>query len=247
MASGLRVVRIESQVLRSWRVVLPAHRQERLQESSMLASLLLLAAHALVASPTGNTGSDDPPVRVWFNADGNYGFADRAKVYVKAPTEGYLLVVRADDEGTVRVLFPLDPKDDQRIAAGKKYELKGRGGREAFIARDSVGHGTVLAAISSSPFLVDRFALDGHWNTRALSALKKKGDDAETLLRNVVEQMKPAGEPFEYAVATYVVSERYARARYASPYDYRWVYDPVWGYRRVGIGFGYWGYRPWYW
>jgi Domain of unknown function (DUF4384) len=213
----------------------------------MLASLLLLAAHALVASPPGNTASDDPPVRVWFNSDGDYGFADRAKVYVKSPAGGYLIVLRSDSDGRVRVLFPLDPGDDQQIAADKKYELKGRGGREAFIADDSTGHGTVLAAISSSPFRVDRFARDGHWDIRALSAQRNGEDDAETVLRSVVDQMKPAGEQFEYAVATYVVSERYSGVRYADPYNYRWVYDPVWGYRRVGIGFGYWGYRPWYW
>jgi hypothetical protein len=213
----------------------------------MLASLLLLAAHALVAAPTGNTSSDDPPVRVWFNSDGDYGFADRAKVYVKAAAEGYLVVLRADDDGNVRVLFPLDPQDNHRIVAGKKYELKGRGGREAFIAGDSTGHGIVLAAISSSPFRVDRFTRDGHWDIRALSAQQKAGDDAETVLRSVVEQMKPAGERFVYAVATYVVSDRYSRVRYTDPYNYGWVYDPVWGYRRVGIGFGYSGYRPWYW
>jgi hypothetical protein len=48
------------------------------------------------------------------------------------------------------VLFPLEPQDDQRITGGKKYELKSRGGREAFVADDSSGHGTVLAAIAIS-------------------------------------------------------------------------------------------------
>ena len=148
----------------------------------MLASLLLLATHALVAPSPLSALPDDPPVRVWFNSDGNYGFADRAKVYVKSPTEGYVIVLRADTDGRVRVLFPLDPPDDQRIAADKKYELKGRGGREAFIADDSTGHGTVLAAISSSPFRVDGFARDGHWDLRALSAQRNGEDDAETVL-----------------------------------------------------------------
>jgi hypothetical protein len=212
----------------------------------MLASLWLLATHALVVPLPPSAPADDPPVRVWFNSDGNYGFADRAKVYVKSPAEGYVIVLRADTDGRVRVLFPLDPRDEQRVAAGKKYELKGRGGREAFIADDSTGHGTVLAAYSSSPFRVDRFARDGHWDLRALSAQQDGEHDAETVLRNVIEQMKPAGEQFEYAVATYVVSERYSGVRYADPYGYRWAYDPLWGYRRVGVGLGYW-YRPWYW
>jgi Domain of unknown function (DUF4384) len=210
----------------------------------MLASLLLLASHALVTSPAVSLASpDDPPVRVWFNADGNYGFADRAKVYARSAGDGYLIVLRADAEGRVRVLFPLDPGDDQRIAAGKKYELKGRGGREAFIADDSTGHGTVLAAVSVTPFRVDRFARDGHWDLRALSAQLGQEGDAETVLRSLAEQMKPAGEQFVYSIATYVVSERYARGRYPDPYAGRWGYDPFWGYR---TRLGFW-YRPWYW
>jgi Domain of unknown function (DUF4384) len=212
----------------------------------MLASLLLLASQALAAAPAGNLVTDDPPLRVWFNQSGNYGYTDRAKVYAKSAEAGYLVVLRADAAGRVRVLFPLDPADDQRIVAGKKYELKGRGGREAFIADDSTGHGTVLAAFSDSPFRVDRFARDGHWDLQALSGRQGRYDDAETVLRVLVEEMKPTGEKFAYAVATYVVSERYARDRYVDPYDVRWGYDPWWG-RRIGFGYGYWHwYRPWF-
>ncbi len=94
----------------------------------MLASLLLLAAHALIVSPAGHTPPTNPPIRVWFNSQGDYGYADRAKVYARAAEDGYLLVLRADAAGRVRVLYPLDPEHDQRIAAGKKYELKGRRG-----------------------------------------------------------------------------------------------------------------------
>jgi hypothetical protein len=214
----------------------------------MLASLLLLASHALVVSPAGDTPLADPPIRVWFNSHGDYGYADRAKVYAKAAHDGYLIVLRADAGGRVRVLYPLDPEDDQRIAAGKKYELKGRGGREAFIADDTSGHGTVLAAVSSIPFRVDRFARDGHWDSRALSG-QGDGEDAETVLRSLVQQMTPAGEQFVYAVATYAVSERYVRGPYPDSYTGWWGYDPWWGYRSpVGLGVGYWRwYRPWYW
>jgi hypothetical protein len=213
----------------------------------MLASLLLLASHVLVSSPAADPPRTDPPIRVWFNSDGNYGYTDRAKVYAKATEDAYLIVLRADATGSVRVLFPLDPGDDQRIAAGKKYELKGRGGREAFVADDTAGHGTVLAAIASSPFRVDRFARDGYWDTRTLSGEEGR-DDPEEVLRGLVQQMTPAGERFVYAVATYVVSERYVRGPYPDPYAGWWGYDPWWGYRRAGLGVGYWRrYRPWYW
>ena len=214
----------------------------------MLASLLLLASHSLPLSlPPQRTSSDDPPIRVWFNSDGNYAYTDRAKVYAKSAEDGYLVVLRADAAGRVRVLFPLDPADDQRIVRGKKYELKGRGGREAFIADDTTGHGTVLAAVSTSPFRVNELARDGHWDTRAISARQVR-DDPESGLLGLVQQMKPSGEQFVYSLATYVVSEQYARPRYQYPYPYAgrgwWGYDPWWGYGpRFGAGFW---YRPWY-
>jgi len=49
----------------------------------------------------------------------------------KAAEDGNLVVLRADAGGQVRVLFPIDPDGDQQVRGGKKYELKGRGGREA--------------------------------------------------------------------------------------------------------------------
>ncbi len=213
----------------------------------MLVSLLLLVTHAVSPSPTAlRAAGDDPPIRVWFNSDGDYAYLDRAKVYAKAAEDGYLVVLRADPAGRVRVLFPLDPGDNQQVARGRKYELKGRGGREAFIADDTSGHGTVLAAISSTPFRVDAFVRDGHWDTRALSEQQVR-DDPETGLLSLVQRMTPSGERLVYAVATYVVSERYDRRLYPDPYAGRgwWGYDPWWGYRpRLGVGFW---YRPWPW
>lgn len=200
----------------------------------MLAPLLLLASHAL--TPLGA----NPPIRVWFNYDGNYSYADRARVFTKSAEDGYLIVLRADAAGRVRVLFPLDPTDDQRIARGKKYELKGRGGREAFVVNDSSGHGTVIAAISGTPFRVDELARQGHWDTRALSPRAMR-DDPEAELLALVQRMTPRGEQVVYTVASYVVSERYARARYPSRYAGAgwWSYDPFWGFG-PGLRYGLW-------
>src|SRR5437879_13167103 len=82
----------------------------------MLASLLLL--HSLSAAVAA-----DPPVRVWFNSDGHYEFGDRAKVYAQTADDGYLVVVRPDAQGHVRVLFPLHRDGNQHIRAGKNEEL----------------------------------------------------------------------------------------------------------------------------
>jgi hypothetical protein len=210
----------------------------------MFTPLLLLAASAL--TPFQPAATADPPIRIWFNSDGDYAQGDRAKVYAKAAESGYLLVLRADAAGRVRVLFPVNPQDNQRIAQGKKYELKGRGGREAFIADDTNGHGTVFAAVSETPFEVDGFTRDGHWDTDALSTDQVR-NDPEVGLLSLAQEMKPVGGgSFKYDVATYVVSERYDRNLHPYPYSNGgygwWGYDPWWG-PRVGYGFY---YRPWY-
>ena len=202
---------------------------------------LLLFTHAAVAPAAMPVVSKDPPIRVWFNSNGDYAPGDRAKVYAKSAQNRYLLVLRSDGAGHVQVLFPLDPAGEQRITGGKKYELKGRGGREAFVADDTLGHGTVLAAISESPFQLDQFAPKGLWDTRALSTPRVR-DDPESGLLELVQQTKTPGQHFDYDVARYVVSDRYARDLYPYPYGggFGWLgYSPWWGYG-PGVGPGLW-------
>src|SRR5207247_11365914 len=134
----------------------------------MVMSLLLLYSMGASAAPaTTRSVAPDPPVRVWFNSDGNYQYGDRAKVYAKAAEDGNLVVLRADAGGQVRVLFPIDPDGDQQVRSGKKYELKGRGGREALVVDDTSGHGTVLAALARTPFPFAPFEKHGHWDHSA--------------------------------------------------------------------------------
>src|SRR2546427_11505282 len=95
----------------------------------MLALLLLLA---------------QSPVTVHLNHD-NFAIGDRARVYVESAQDGYLVVLHADPEGRVRVLFPLDPRDDDFIRGGKRFEVRGRADRDAFQIEADEGSGTVLA------------------------------------------------------------------------------------------------------
>jgi hypothetical protein len=190
---------------------------------------------------TNSVANSDPPVHVWFNSSGDYVYGDRAKVYAKSAESGYLVVLRADVDGQVRVLFPVDPQDDQHVVGGKKYELKGRGDREAFVADDTVGSGTVLAAHSATPFRFDEFMKDGHWDTAALSGSPQDvRADPEGQLRTIVDRMRPEGAHFDYDVANYVVKAppRYVRAYYPDPY-YGW--PGWWGY---GFGPAWWGVGP---
>ena len=193
----------------------------------MLTSLLLLASTAGLAAPSA---TQDPPIHIWYNSNGDFAYRDRAKVYARAADSGYLVVLRADLNGRVRVLSPVDPDDDQHVSGGKKVELKGRGGREAFVAEDTSGQGVVLAAWSKTPFTFDRYVKNGWWDLDALSGHGTRADDAETHLMGIVNDMAPHGH-FDYDLAVYTVSApNYARVLY--PYPYGWP--------------GWWGYNGWY-
>jgi hypothetical protein len=218
-------------------------------ERHMLTSLLLLASTAGLAAPSAK---QDPPIHIWYNSDGDFAYGDRAKVFARAADGGYLVVLRADLNGRVRVLSPVDPGDDQQVNGGKKYELKGRGGREAFVAEATSGQGVVLAAWSKTPFTFDRYVKNGQWDLDALSGKPQQSGDAETHLMSIVTDMTPGGH-FDYDLAVYTVSApQYVRVLYPYPYGWpgRWGYNAWWGFgaplvttrifvepvRRFGIG-----------
>src|SRR5207253_591863 len=204
----------------------------------MVLPLLL----SLVVSVT-----DDPPVKVWLNHDNYFQRGDNARVNVRLADDGYLLVLRADAEGRVRVLFPLDPSNDNFARGHETIEVRGRGDREAFFVDDREGSGLVLAARSSTPFKFDEFVRGDHWDYRVLDA-RQAGDDKEAALVDMVQRMTPDGH-FDYDAVTYVVAS--ARAYYDSYYPHYAVnfgYGWGWpyGYRFYGYGFYGYRYRPYY-
>src|SRR5207247_5508085 len=71
--------------------------------------MLALAVSLALAAPSAAAASDDPPIHVWLNQENYFVRGDRAKVYVRAAADGYLVVLRADADGRLRVLFPIDP------------------------------------------------------------------------------------------------------------------------------------------
>lgn len=219
----------------------------------MLTALLLpvLLAGAPIAGTRVQAGND-PAVELWINNDRRFLRGDRAKVHVRAEDDGYLLVLHADPDGHLRVLFPLDPDEDNFVRGGKKYEVQGRGDREAFTVDVGSGRGTVYAAWSRAPFSFQGYVVGDHWDYRTLSA-ERLPREPETELTEIVRRM--AGGSFDYDLLTYDVIERvvYAddyyhgvRPNYGGVYHDSYYNDP-WcdGYyfRRcsgisVGIFFG---------
>src|SRR3989454_6159183 len=203
----------------------------------MILALTLSLVAAAPAAPRSSTAvrADDPPIHVWLNSDNSFFSGDRARVHIRAAQDGYVVVLRADGDGHVRVLFPLDPSADAFVRGGDKREIRSRGGREAFIADEREGAGLVPAAWSKSAFKFDQFVRADHWDYSALDS-HESGGDREAALVDLVQAL--AGENhFDYDVVTYTVTsvQAYYRRPYWGPGSY-----PGWGW-------GSWGWGGWGW
>ncbi len=213
--------------------------------SALLLSITLAGARA-DSVPASTVVGDDPAVRLWISDDRRFVPGDDAKVQVRTRDDGYLLVLHVDTDGHLRVLFPLDPRDDDFVRGGRKYEIRGRGGHEAFTADSRTGQGTVYAAVSSDPFKFDGYVLGDHWDYRAL-APQRLSSQPENDLNELVRHMSQ--DDFDYDILTYDVLDRVAYSNYSSPYYttpyYSGYYDSCfscgYGYRSgfsIGLSFG---------
>ena len=205
--------------------------------TALLLPLLMLGAPAGAA--LRSAGGDDPALQIWISNDRRFLPGDRAKVQVRAREDGYLLVFHVDPDGHLRVLFPIDPGDDDFVRGGRKYEVRGRGGRESFTVDDRRGRGTVYAALSHDPFRFDQFVLGDHWDYRNL-APQRLPADPEQDLNELVRRMVDGS--FDYDVLTYDVLERVVYAdeyRRSGYYDSYSNYDC--GYSYFGCGRSYYG------
>ena len=207
--------------------------------TALLLPLFLLGvpADATVRAERA-AGGDDPAIQIWISDNRRFLPGDRAKVQVRAREDGYLLVLHVDPDGHLRVLFPIDPNDDNFVRGGRKYEIRGRGGRESFTADDGKGQGAVYAAVSHDPFRFDQFVLGDHWDYRQL-APQRLSADPEQELNELVRRMVDGS--FDYDILTYQVVERVV---YANDYGNSSWYDSYsygCGYAYYGCGRSYYG------
>jgi hypothetical protein len=204
------------------------------------------------------------PVTVQLNHD-QFAIGDHARVYVESDQDGHLVVLHADPEGRIRVLFPLDPSDDDFIRGGRRFEIRGRADRDAFQIEALEGSGIVFAAVSTDPLKFDAFVHNDHWDFRALGGPSSTvREDPLAKMLDIVQRMSgDSSGRFEYDAATYVVRSNRVASRYGYGgygYGYGWDYpyhfglgfydpfcfDPFWGWAnclgygyRFGFGYGY--------
>lgn len=199
--------------------------------------LPLLLALAPVAA------QDEPTVTVRINQD-QFEIGDRGRIYVRTARDGYLVILHADPQGRIRVLFPIDPGEDNFVRGDRQFELRSRSDREA-LQIDASGTGTVVAVFSLDAYTFDELTRNGHWDFLALGGPDQsvKNDPLAGLLE--IANNMARENPYDYDVATYVVAaERYIADGYGGDgYGHLGVHFGF-GYYPFGFGFGY-GY-PYY-
>ncbi|HEY9515149.1 MAG TPA: DUF4384 domain-containing protein, partial [Gemmatimonadaceae bacterium] len=221
---------------------------------ALLSLMLPVATPATVPTPfvAGATRATvaDPSIRVTLDRS-DYEPGDRARVTVQVRDDGYLLVLRLSPDGYVRVLFPLDPGEDNFVRGNGSYEIRGRGDRNAFTVSSSSGTGTVYAAWSTEPFRFDDYVLGDHWDYRVLDGSQIQGDP-EAGLTELAQRMSTGH--FDYDLVGYSVAQQVAYTNtthyvtmYPAPYPYPYpagCYDFGWcgsgPYFSVSFGWGRW-------
>jgi hypothetical protein len=200
-----------------------------------------------------------PPIQLWMSGDRRFRVGERVRVQVETDVDGFLLVLHSDTEGRVRVLFPVDPRDDALVRAGRRYEVRAADdSRDAFIA-DYEGTGLVWAAVAADPWRVEEISRDGRWDYGSFDI--DRDADPERALTDVAQRISTS-RGFDYDVLGYRVydSRSYTAGYYSRPVyiydDYlfcsgwswrfhgcnRWPYD---GGFSIGVGYGGF-YDPWY-
>lgn len=218
----------------------------------------------LIARWVRASSDDRPRINVWVNREDAYQRGDRARVYFKADRDAYVTIVRIDTDGRVRILFPIDPWEDNWARADRTFEVLGRDDDEAFRVDDYPGVGYIFAIASTDEFNYDEIVRGDHWDYRNISDGRVRGDPY-VAVSDLAERIAREGD-FDYDVSEYYVEKHYdyprfvcydchtyATYRYWDPYSsycsrFRiviyndWYYYP---YRRYGgVYYGGRPYRP---
>jgi len=196
-----------------------------------------------------------PPIRLWLNSSRQFREGERARVQVETNDDGYLLVLNYDTDGRVRVLFPVDPREDPFVRGGRRYEVRGRADRESFVVGRS-GDGMVFAAVSADPFRIEEWDAAGNWDYSRLY-IPEDSRDPEADLSDLVQRIT-SSRGFDYDLLEYrVYGDRgYDVAHsgwYPRPYGYwddyycdYWYRPSLFGCRMYPVGGWYYGWGGYY-
>ncbi|MEO8138144.1 MAG: DUF4384 domain-containing protein [Gemmatimonadota bacterium] len=168
--------------------------------------------NVLIAKWVHASSTERPRINIWLNKDDVYNRGDRARVYFKSDQDAYVTIVRIDTDGRLRVLFPIDPWEDNFARGGKTFEVLGRDRDEAFRIDDYPGVGYVFAIASEDPFTYDDIIRGDHWDYHTISDGRVRGDPYETV-SDIADKIARE-EDYDYDVSQYYVEKHYDYPRF---------------------------------
>lgn len=151
----------------------------------------------LVFLATAATGGWIPPAVTLRLSDSVLAKGARVRATVALRDAGYLVVLRADGDGRLSVLFPTRP-DEATPTGGGATTLP------PFVVAAAGGRGVVLAMRLDAPPRVAGFVAGGAWNYDALLFQPTAGN-AEAALYAIAERLS-GGLPFDWTAAGYAIT-----------------------------------------
>jgi len=192
-----------------------------------------LAALSLLAS-SGQPGawpdaSARTHIEVWTNrGDDAFASGQGARVFFRTEVDAYVTVLRVDTDGRVRVLFPLEPWEDNFARGGREYEVQGGYERDAFSIDDYPGVGYIFAVAAADPFVYDAFETGDHWDYRAIADGRVHGDPY-VALTDLAQRILPADDrDWDYDITPYYVNRHYDYPRFLCYDCHTYVSYPLW-------------------
>ena len=84
---------------------------------------MLTAAAVAVPQSENPAATSAPDVQVWLSGGDEFVRGGQVRVYIKAAADGSMLVLHAEPDGRIHVLFPVDPGDDNYVRGGKTHTV----------------------------------------------------------------------------------------------------------------------------
>ena len=171
------------------------------------------ATRSLLPDPAAVSAAlERPRVTVWLDRDQPYSSGEAARVYFKSEIDAYITIIRIDTDGRIRVLFPVEPWEDNFARGGRTFEVLGRSRDEAFRVDDAAGVGYVFGIASADPFSYQEITRGDHWDYRMIADGQVRGDPY-VAVTDLAERIAP-GSTYDYDVAEYYVDRHYDYPRF---------------------------------
>ena len=183
----------------------------------MIISLTLAIATSLGTPPAGDARVPSfglqPRVTVWTNRDEDpYHRGERVQVYFSTDRDAYVTIFRVDTDGRLRVLFPVEPWEDNFARGDRTFEVLGRAGTPAFRIDDPPGVGYIFAISSLDPFDYHEISLRDRWDYRAVSDGRVAGDPY-VALTDLADRIAYRSD-YDYDIIPYYVERHYDYPRF---------------------------------